>query len=82
VNARELRLFRDLVGALTERFSGAGHIMQQIDWEHRGHCPPGECSMRCTTYTRLLLDACDVLEAEVDRPAQAGLGLFGEDVAG
>jgi hypothetical protein len=79
VNARETRLFGDLVGVLAERFSRTGHVMQQVEWENRGHCPPGECCLRCTTYTALLLESCDVLEAETEQPQQ--IDLFG-DVAG
>lgn len=79
----ELRLFRDLVGVLAERFSGTGHVMQQVEQENRGHCPPGECCLRCTTYTALLLEACDVLEAEMARrriEQDAGT-LFGDAVS-
>jgi hypothetical protein len=79
VNDRETRLFGDLVGVLAERFSRTGHVMQQVERENRGHCPPEECCLRCTTYTALLLEACDVLEAAVQQPQQ--IDLFGE-VAG
>jgi sugar diacid utilization regulator len=79
VTPTETRLFGDLVSALAERFSRTGHVMQQIEWENRGHCPPAACCLRCTTYTALLLEACDVLEAEMEQPRQ--IDLFGE-VAG
>jgi hypothetical protein len=80
VNVRETRLFGDLVDPLAERFSRTGHVMQQVERENRGHCPPGECCLRCTTYTALLLEACDVLEAEMQQPQQ--IDLFGSEVAG
>lgn len=65
MNATEQRLFTDLLGALAERFTAAGHVMQQIEWEHRGHCPPGACSMRCQAYSALLIEASEVLEREM-----------------
>lgn len=85
MTADERRLFTNLLGALAERFSGAGHIMQQVDWEHRGNCPPGDCCLRCTTYTTLLVEASEMLEAELDAvaveaPTQGSLFDAGEVV--
>jgi hypothetical protein len=80
VNAQETRLFGDLVGALAERFSKAGHPMAFVTQEHRGLCPPYECGPTCIRLRALLLEACDLLEAEMQQPQQ--IDLFGSEVAG
>ena len=79
MNAAERRVFTDLVGALAERFSRTGHVMQQIERENRGHCPPGQCCLRCSTYVALFHDACDILESEqpVQQPLDGAAGTMG-----
>jgi hypothetical protein len=79
VNAQETRLFGDLVAALTERFSAAGHPMAFVTQEHLGLCTHRGCGPTCVRLRALLLEACDVLEAEMQQPQQ--IDLFG-DVAG
>ena len=69
----ERRLFTGLLGALAERFSGTGHVLQQIEWENRGHCPPGSCGLRCQTYAALMIEASELLEAEMAEPTQLRL---------
>ena len=69
----ERRLFTALLGALAERFTSAGHVMQQIEWEHRGHCPSGSCSMWCQTYAALLIEASELLEREMVLDVQTTL---------
>src|SRR5678815_916526 len=64
----ERRLFSGLLGALAERFTPAGHVMQLVDWEHRGNCPPGECCLRCQTYAALMIEASELLEAAMKAP--------------
>ena len=89
MNAHERRVMERLLGALAERFSRTGHVLQQIEWENRGHCPPGACCLRCTTYVELLHDACDLLGAPgiarladpERREAAHQVGLFDEGVA-
>jgi hypothetical protein len=76
----ERRLFADLLGALSERFSQTGHVLQQIEWENRGHCPPGACCMRCQAYAALMIVASEYLEAEMQEPVQGEL--FGEVAVG
>lgn len=79
MNATERRLFGDLLGALAERFSGTGHVLQQIEWENRGHCPPGICSLRCSAYRALLIEASELLERQMrdaDSPNLAAEGTF------
>jgi sugar diacid utilization regulator len=79
VNGTECRLFGELLAALAERFSKTGHVLQQIEWENRGHCPPAECCLRCTTYAALMIEASELLEADMAQPTQAALF---EEVAG
>ena len=78
----ERRLFAALLGALAERFTKAGHVMRQIAWEHRGHCPPVACCLRCQTYAALLIEASELLEADMARARIANDAgtLFGEPV--
>ena len=80
MTVRERAVFAALLGVLAERFSKTAHVMQQVEWENRGHCLPGACSMRCTAYRALFNEAADMLEAEMREPTQTGL--FDAEVAG
>lgn len=72
----ERRLFKALLGALTERFTDAGHIKQQVAEEHRGRCTWKACEEPCRFYQALLVEASEVLEREMARDDQ--LSLFDE----
>jgi hypothetical protein len=74
-----MRLFTDLLGALTERFTDAGHIKQQVSEEHRGRCTPKGCEEPCRFYVALMVEASEYLEQEMEQqPSQ--VSLFGEAV--
>jgi hypothetical protein len=77
----ELRLFAGLVGALAERFSASGHILQQNHRESRGHCPVTGCGLRCSTDAALFIEATEILEEELREPEQVGLFDAGDDAA-
>lgn len=69
-----VELIGRLAAALEERFSDAGHVMQQNHREHQGHCPVTGCSLRCRTYAALLVDAAEWLEEHGEQaPRQPGL---------
>jgi hypothetical protein len=71
VTPYQTNLLAELVVALGERFSKAGHTMAFVTQEHRGTCPPYECGPTCIRIRALIHEACDVLEAETgERPVQ------------
>lgn len=76
MNAQQRRLFVGLVGALAERFSDQGHPMQMATNERLGYCTVKGCAPSCRALVALLIEASEVLEAELREPEQ--IGLFGE----
>lgn len=76
----ERRLFAGLLGMAAERFSQTGHVLQQVHEENRGHCPWYGCNERCQVYAALVIEASELLEAEMREPEQ--IGLFGSEAAG
>jgi hypothetical protein len=60
----ERDLVRRLAETLEERFNTYGHPAALIlNREHRGTCPPYECSARCQVYRALLIEAAQYLDA-------------------
>ena len=56
-------LIARLAAVLEERMTKAGHPAALVLQEHRGICPPRECSARCVEYRALLIEAAEYLEA-------------------
>lgn len=80
MNEHQTDVLAELVVALGERLSKAGHTMAFVRQEHRGTCPPYACGPTCIRTRALINEACDILEAETgERPVQ--VEMFGE-VAG
>lgn len=69
----ERKLFAGLVGALAERFSTSGHPMQMVTNERLGYCSVKGCAPSCVGLRELFLDAAEVLEAEMQQPAQVAM---------
>ena len=50
-------LVERLVSVLDDRMTKAGHPAILVVQEHRGVCPPYECSLRCREYRALFVEA-------------------------
>jgi len=73
MNAHERRLFGELLAALAERFTSAGHVMAFVTQEHLGMCTVHGCGPTCTAYAALQIEASELLEADLAEPVQASL---------
>lgn len=72
----ERELIEALAAVLEERMTPQHHPYALVMREHRGTCPPRECSARCTAYRALLIEAAEYLAAaDSDRYAAAGEAL-------
>jgi hypothetical protein len=74
-------LIERLVTVLDDRMTKAGHPYALVLQEHRGTCPPYECSARCIEYRALFVEAMAWLDANAseallareDRPLLAAV---------
>lgn len=71
MNADERTVMLRLLDLVKARGTSAGHLSQQVPWEHRGACPHDRCAPSCLAWRQAIRDAERVLHQTLVRPRRA-----------